>query len=123
MILELVALVFHLTVPLQPVAVNVEVSLLHRLVLLVAITGGFGVPPENIVMIFEAPLVPQAFVQVAVYVPGVFTVMLLPLTPVLHFTVPPQPAATNVAVSVPHSFCLSELIIGAVGFVTVEITI
>ena len=56
----------QVTVPLQPVAVNVAVSLLHRLVLLVAMVGGFGVPPENIVMIFEAPLVPQAFIQVAV---------------------------------------------------------
>ena len=113
----------QVTVPLQPVAVNVAVSLLHRFVLLLAIVGGFGVPPENIVMIFEAPLVPQALIHVAVYVPGALTVILLPLAPVLHFTVPPQPAATNVAVSIPHSFCLSELIIGAVGFVTVEITI
>jgi hypothetical protein len=53
-------------VPAQPVAVNVAASLLHRLVLLVAIVGAFGVPPEKIVTIFDAPLVPQAFIQVAV---------------------------------------------------------
>ena len=112
----------QLTIPLHPVAVNVAVSLLHRLNLLLAIVGGFGVPPENIVMIFEAPLVPQALVQVAVYVPGVFTVILLPVAPVFQLIVPVHPAATKVAVSLPHNFCLSELIIGEVGSVTLFIT-
>ena len=51
-----------------------------------------------------------------------FTVVLLPLVPVLQFTVPVQPAATKVATSLPHNFCLSELIIGAVGLVTTLIT-
>ena len=54
------------TVPLHPVAVKVAVSLLHKFNLLLAITGAVGVPPEKIVMIFDAPLVPQAFIQVAV---------------------------------------------------------
>ena len=121
-ILVPVELLLQVTVPLQPVATKVAVSLLHRLVLLLAMVGAFGVPPENIVMIFDTPLVPQAFVQVAEYVPGALTVILLPLAPVLHFTVPLQPAATKVAVSVPHNFCLSELIVGALGFVTVLIT-
>ena len=61
-----VAFVLHLTVPAQPVAVNVAVSLLHRLTLFVAIVGAFGVVPVVMVITFDTPLVPQLLLQVAV---------------------------------------------------------
>lgn len=65
MILLPVALVFHFTVPPQPVAVNVAVSVPQRFVFVAAITGADGVPPELIVNIFEVLLVPQILVHVA----------------------------------------------------------
>ena len=55
----------HDIVPLQPFAVKVAVSLLHRLVLLLTMAGAFGVVPVVMVTTFDAPLVPQLFIQVA----------------------------------------------------------
>ena len=120
-ILEPVALVFHLTVPLQPVAVNVAVSLLHRLVLLVAIVGAFGVVPVVIVTTFDTPLVPQLLLHVAEYVPAVVTVILVPVALVLQVTVPVQPVAVKVAVSLLHRLDLLLAITGAFGVVPVVI--
>lgn len=65
-ILVVVALVLHFKEPLQPVAVKVAVSLPQILVLSVAIVGAVGVLPVVITMAFDAPLVPQVFIQVAV---------------------------------------------------------
>ena len=45
--------------------------------------------------------------------------MLVPVEPLLHFTVPTQPVAVNVAVSAPHKLVLVVLITGAVGKVPV----
>lgn len=56
-------------VPEQPVAVKFAVSVPQRLVLSAVIFGAVGVPPFEIFTILETPLVPQAFTQVAVYVP------------------------------------------------------
>ena len=123
MILVPVAFVFHFTVPLQPVAVKVADSLPHKLVLLLAIVGALGEPPVVIITAFDAPLVPQAVVQVAVYVPPALTVILVPVEPLLHFTVPPQPVAVKVADSLPHKLDLLLAIVGALGEPPVVITI
>ena len=61
-----VALVLHLTVPEQPVAVNIAVSALHKLFLFVAITGAAGLLPVVITIGLLAPLSPQVLTQVAV---------------------------------------------------------
>ena len=113
----------HVTVPLHPVAVNVAVSLLHRLVLFVAIVGAFGVVPVVIVITFDTPLVPQLLLHVAVYVPAALTVILVPVAFVLHLTVPVQPSAVNVAVSLLHRLTLFVAIVGAFGVVPVVIVI
>ena len=64
-ILLVVAPVLQVNVPVQPVAVNVAVSLPQMLVLLVATVGAAGVEPVVMVITFDAPLVPQALVHVA----------------------------------------------------------
>ena len=61
-----VAFVFHFTVPVQPDAVKVAVSLLHKLGLLLAIIGAVGAGIVVMVTTFDAPLVPQVFIHVAV---------------------------------------------------------
>jgi hypothetical protein len=118
-----IAELLHVTVPEHPVAVNVAVSLLHRLVLFVAIVGFAGVVPVVMVTTFDAPLVPHAVVQVALYVPATLTVMLVPVAELLHVTVPPQPVAVNVAVSLLHRLVLLAAITGAVGVAPVVIVI
>jgi len=61
-----VALLLHVTVPVQPVAVRVAVSLPQTWVLLADIVGVVGATPVVIVTEFELPLVPQVEEQVAV---------------------------------------------------------
>ena len=61
-----VALVLHFTVPPQPVAVKVAVSLPHKLVLSLAMVGAVGEPPVVIVITFEVGLVPQVLIHTAV---------------------------------------------------------
>lgn len=107
----------QVTVPEQPVAVKVAVSVPQRLVLFAATFGAEGAPPDVIVTTADAGLVPQVFLQVAVYVPAVFTLMLLLVAPVLHVIVPEQFEAVSVAVSVPHKLVLSATILGAVGVI------
>ena len=77
--------------------------------------GAVGVVPVVIVITFDALLVPQLFTQVALYVPATVTVRLEPVTLVLHFTVPPQPVAVNVAVSFEQRLVLFVAIVGASG--------
>ena len=60
------ALVLHFTVPIQPVAVNVALAPLHKLLLLVAIVGGVGGFPVVITTTFDTGLTVQIFSQVAV---------------------------------------------------------
>lgn len=122
-ILPPVALLLHFTVPPQPVAVRIAESLPHKLVLLLAIVGAPGGVPVVIITTFDAPLVPQAVVHIAVYVPAVLTIMLLPVALLLHFTVPPQPVAVKVAVSLPHKLVLLLAMVGELGEPPVVITI
>ena len=61
-----VALVLHLTVPEQPVAIKFAVSLLHKLFLSLLITGEAGLVPLVITTALLAPLSPQVLLQVAV---------------------------------------------------------
>ena len=60
------AFVLHLIVPLQPVAINVALSELHKLVLLLLITGAAGLLPVPITTTLLAPLSPQLLLHVAV---------------------------------------------------------
>jgi hypothetical protein len=101
------------------VAVKVAVSVPQILVLVVLIEGGLEPVPIVMTIAFELPLSPQELLQIAVYVPAVATLILVPVVALLHFTVPTQPDAVNVAVSVPHKLVLFELIVGGVGSVPV----
>jgi hypothetical protein len=114
-ILVPVALLLHLTVPAQPLAVKVAVSLLHKLVLSLATTGAAGLSPGVIVTIFDTSLVPHALLQKALYVPVLFTVILVPVEPLLQITVALQPFAVNVATSLLQSLSLLLEIVGLVG--------
>jgi hypothetical protein len=51
--------VLHLTVPTQPVAVNVAVSELHKLFFVVDITGDAGALPVLIIISFDFGLTPH----------------------------------------------------------------
>lgn len=102
--------------PEQPVAVNVAVSVPHRLVILAVTFGADGFPPL-VIEITAFSLVPQLFLQEAKYVPATDAVSVLPVAPVFHVTVPEQFDAVRVAVSVPHRLVLSAVTIGADGAV------
>jgi hypothetical protein len=65
LIVAVVAPLLHLTVPLQPVALNVALSVPQILVLLEAIVGGVGKAPVTIVTTFDAPLSPQPLIHTA----------------------------------------------------------
>ncbi len=118
-IVLLVAFVLHFNVPLQPVAVNVALSPVQIVVLSLVILGVVGLTPVRITIEFDALLVPQTVVQLAVYVPEVLTSILLPVTPVLHVKLPLQPVAVNVAFSPSQHTVLFDVITGAVGVVPV----
>lgn len=63
---EVIAPVFHFTVPTVQVAVSVAASVLHRLVFVAVIVGTDGAGVTLITTAFEFPLSPQLFVHVAV---------------------------------------------------------
>lgn len=111
----------HVTVPPQPVAVSVAVSAPQILVLLAVTVGALGVPPVVITIGVEAPLTPQRFVHVAVYVPAALTARLVPVWPPIHVTVPPHPVAVKIAVSLPHRLDLSDVTVGGAGLPPVVI--
>jgi hypothetical protein len=115
LILDAVAPVLQVTVPEQPDAVIVAVSVPQIFVLLAVSVGIAGAGVSDITITLLCPLWPQTLPQVAVYVPVVLTVILLPVAPVVHFTVLLQPEAVNVDVSVPQRLTLFALIIGAAG--------
>lgn len=121
-ILLLLAPVLHFTVPPQPVAVRIAVSLPQSIVLVLAIVGADGLPPEVIVITLDAPLVPQLLTQTALYVPAEPTDKVLPVAFVFHFTVPPQPLAVKIAVSLPHKLVLLAVTVGGDGRVFFLIT-
>jgi hypothetical protein len=121
MIVLPVAFVLHFNVPLQPLAVKVALSPVQIVVLSLTILGVVGLTPVLITIVFEALLVPQTVVQLAVYVPDVLTSIVLPDVPVLHTKIPLHPFAVKVAFSPSqHNVLLAE-INGAVGVVPVVI--
>ena len=118
-----VAVVLHLIVPEQPLALKVALSPLHKLVLFDEITGADGFTPLPITISFDLGLTPQIFSHTTEYVPAALTVMVLPVAFVLHFNVPLQPVAVNVAVSPVQIVVLSLVMLGVVGLTPVRITI
>ena len=101
----------------HPVAVRVTVCPSQQISLsavTVGAGGAFFVP-----ITVDALLLPQVVVQVAVYVPAVPTVIVVPFAPVLQLTVPVQPVAVKVAVSPAHIEGLLLDTVGAGGFVPV----
>ena len=60
------AFVLHLMLPAHPVALNVAVSALHKLFLLLLITGAAGLVPVVITTTLLIPLSPQLLLHVAV---------------------------------------------------------
>ena len=121
-IVFVVAPVLHLILPEQPLAVSVALSLAHKLFLFVLMTGVVGTVPVLITTALLAPLSPQAFIQLAVYVPELLTVIVLVVVPVLHLILPEQPLAVIVALSPLHKLFLFVLITVVVGAVPVLIT-
>ena len=107
--------VLHVIVPPQPAAVNIADSVGQTSDLSVVKFGAEGFPPEVIVTVFDLGLVPQEFLQIAVYVPTTVTANVLPVAPLLHVIVPEQLDEVNVAVSVPHKLVLSAFTTGASG--------
>jgi hypothetical protein len=65
-IVLVVAFVLHFKLPLQPLAVNTELSLAHNVSFVDVIVGVVGVEPVLITMLFDALLVPQLFEHVTV---------------------------------------------------------
>jgi hypothetical protein len=102
--------------PVQPVAVNVALSVPHTVVLLDAITGAVGAGPLLIVIEFEADEGPQELTHVAVYVPTPTSFDAPVPNPPDQVIVPSeQPVAVNVALSVPQITVLLAAITGATG--------
>jgi hypothetical protein len=120
-ILAPVALLLQITVPKQPLAINVALAPLHKLLLFVLICGVPGVLPVLITTELDTTLSPQVLLQVAVYVPEAFTVMLVPVAVVLQVTVPVQLVAVKVAVSLLHRLNLLLAMVGAFGLLPVVI--
>ena len=88
----------------------------------VVITGALGGVPVPIVIVLLFGDVPHELLQVAVYVPAPTSIVDV-VAPLLHANVPVQPAAVNVAFSVPHTVVLFDVILGAFGLLPVVITI
>jgi len=121
-ILVVVAPVLQVIVPVHPVADKVANSLPQMFVVLAVTVGTDGAGVFVIITALLFPLSPQEFVQIAVYVPDVLTVILLPVAFVLHFTVPLHPVAVKVAVWSPQSASLFALMTGGAGADPVVIT-
>ena len=102
--------------PAHPVAVSVALSVPQIMVLFAEITGATGDGLVPIVIVFEFPEVPQLVVQVAVYVPAPTSLLVPTPNPADQVIVPPtQPVAVSVALSVPHTVVLLDVITGATG--------
>ena len=83
--------------------------------------GADGLFPVVIITAFDAPLVPQLLLHVAVYVPDVVTVILAPTALLLQVTVPAQPVAVNVALAPLHKLLSLADMLGAFGLFPVVI--
>jgi hypothetical protein len=102
--------------PVQPVAVNVALSVPQIDVLLAVIVGATEAGLAVMVTELEARDVPQLVVQVAVYVPAPTSLVVPVPNPPDQVTVPPeQPVAVRTAFSVPQTVNLLADILGAVG--------
>ena len=86
----------------QPFAVKLTLSVPQTLPLVGVIAGAAGLSPVVMMPLFDNALVPQLLVQVAVYSPTP-TLMLLVVSPVLHFNVPLAQLDVKVNLSVPHT--------------------
>jgi hypothetical protein len=118
-----VAPVLHVTVPVQPVAVNVAFSPSQHTVLFVVTVGAPGNGLTVIVIVADDNDNPHSVWHLTEYVPApTSTIAVVAVTPV-HINVPLQPAAVNVAFSVPHKAVLFEVNVGATGTGLVVITI
>ena len=120
--LDPVAPVLHLIVPVQSVAVNVAPYRSATSVRFAVITGALGGVPVPIVIVLLFGDVPHELLHVAVYVPAPTSIVDV-VAPLLHVNVPVQFAAVNVAFSVPHTVVLFDVILGAFGLLPVVITI
>ena len=87
---------------MQPLAVKLTLSVPQTLPLVGVIAGAAGLSPVVMMPLFDKALVPQLLVQVAVYSPTP-TLMLLVVSPVLHFNVPLAQLDVKVNLSVPHT--------------------
>lgn len=119
----------QVTVPAQPVAVNVAFSPSHTVDLSALMDGAAGLSEVPIVTGSDAGDVPQLVVQVAVYVPvptctvAPFPINAGPATPGLYQEiVPAHPDAVSVAFSSPHTVALSVVTDGLAGGVCWLIT-
>ena len=72
---------------------------------------------------FDFGLTPQIVSHTTEYVPAVLTLIVLLVAFVLHFKLPLQPVAVNVALSPVQMVVLSLTIVGVVGLTPVLITI
>jgi hypothetical protein len=108
--------VFHIIVPAQPLAVKV-VELPEQILVLPEILGAVGIGFTTIVCNAEATLTQLFTVQVALYVPEPFTVIVLAVTPFDQMIVPAQSLAVRI-IPVPWQTVLSassETTVGADG--------
>ena len=64
--LTVVAFVLHFKVPLQLLAVNIELSFEHNVSFVAVIVGVVGFAPVLMMILFDALLVPQLFEQLTV---------------------------------------------------------
>ena len=102
--------------PTQPVAVNVAFSPSQQSILSDSISGAEGLSPFLISTLTLDTLVPQFVVQVAVYAPPWLTTIVEPAEPLLQRTLPAQPSAVNVAVSLSQIKGFVVFTVGAFGF-------
>ena len=113
--LGVVAPVLHFKVPLQPVAINVALSLPQIVNLFAVMLGVVGVTPVLITIGLDAELMPHKLLHVAVYVPPELTSILVVVAPVLQLKLPIHPIASNFTFSPSQQIVLLLLIIGADG--------
>ena len=123
MILLVVAPVLQFKLPLQPLALNIALSPKHNISLFVTMIGVIGFSLVLITIGVDDELLPQALLQVAVYVTATFTSIIELVAPVLHVKLPTQPLAFNLAFSPSQQIVLSLVIIGALGLLVWLITI
>src|SRR5690606_4704790 len=116
LILAPVAPVDHCSVPpAHPLAVNIAFSSPHRTDFEGVITGVCGLLPSFTSSTSDISEEPQAFLQIAVYVPDA-TITGEPVIPLLQVSTPPVgQEPVKVAFSVPQTISLFVRTVGLVG--------